>query len=499
MFKKLAETIAKKPIIGWSIFLVVMVGVFILGLLAASITERRSEIATLFNNTKVKIEGIEPRNEIWDENYPREFNTWKKTAEMDFHSKHLGNQHEDVLESRPEMVVLWAGYAFARDYNAPKGHLFSLSDMRATLRTGTPDSETPDMQPGSCWVCKSPDVPRLMKEKGVANLYKSKWSESGSQVVNPIGCADCHDPGTMNLTITRPALVEAFTNMGKNIDDATPQEMRSLVCAQCHVEYYFKGDEKYVTFPWHNGFTVEDMEKYYDEATYADWTHAVSKAPMLKAQHPDYELFLLGPHGQRGLSCADCHMPYIAEGGIKFSDHHLVSPLKYISSTCQTCHRDSEENLRKYVYEYQDKALEVRDRVEKELAKAHIMAKTAWEKGANETEMKPSLQILRQAQWRWDFAVASHGGSFHAPVETQRILALSLDRTMQAQLALQKVLFAYGVTEFEMPDLSTKDKAQAFIGLDMKTLKSKKESWKETVIPQWLEEAKKQGRLLSVK
>ena len=496
---KLAESIKRRPIIGWGIFLATMVIVFLLGLFAASIAERRAEIATLFNNKKVDIKGIEPRNEIWAENYPREYNTWAKTAEMDFRSKHLGNNHEDILENRPEMVILWAGYAFARDYNAPKGHKYALTDMRATLRTGTPDSETPDMQPGSCWVCKSPDVPRLMNETGVAELYKSKWSANGSEVVNPIGCADCHDPQTMNLTITRPALVEAFANMGRNIADATPQEMRSLVCAQCHVEYYFKGDDRYVTFPWHNGFTVEDMEKYYDEAGYADWTHVVSKAPMLKTQHPDYELFLLGPHAQRGLSCADCHLPYISEGGIKYSDHHLVSPLKYISTTCQTCHRDSEDNLRKYVYEYQDKALEIRNRVEKELAKAHIMAKTAWEKGANENEMKTVLQLLRQAQWRWDFAVASHGGSFHAPVETQRILAHSLDRSLQAQLALQKILFACGVTDFSMPDISTKAKAQAFIGLDMKTLTEKKAQWKETVIPKWLEEAKQKGKLVSTK
>ena len=498
MFKKLAESIKRRPIIGWGIFLVVMAGVFMLGLLAASITERRAEIVTLFNNKKVDIEGIESRNELWGENYPREYNTWTKTADMDFSSKHLGNKPEDVLESRPEMVILWAGYAFSRDYSAPRGHMHAIEDMRATLRVGTPDAETPDMQPATCWTCKSPDVPRMMHEVGIETFYKSKWSAFGDEIVNPIGCADCHDPKTMNLAISRPALVEAFENTGRNISDATPQEMRSLVCAQCHVEYYFKGDEKYLTFPWHEGMTIEDMEKYYDEVGFTDWVHSVSKAPMLKAQHPDYELFLLGPHAQRGLSCADCHMPYMSEGGIKYSNHQVVSPLKNISATCQTCHRDSEENLRNYVYQYQDKALEIRDRIEAELSKAHIMAKTAWDKGANEKEMNASLQLLRQAQWRWDFAVASHGGSFHAPVETQRILAHSLDRTMQAQLELQKVLFAYGVTNFEMPDISTKSKAQKYIGLDMETLKDKKDQWNESVVPKWLEEAKKKGRLASI-
>ena len=101
--------------------------------------------------------------------------------------------------------------------------------------------------------------------------------------------------------------------------------------------------------------------------------------------------------------------------------------------------------------------------------------------------MKQSLQLLRQAQWRWDFVAASHGSTFHAPVETQRILAHSLDRTMLAQLALQKVLFALNIKEdVPMPDISTKAKAQQYIGLDMKTLIEKKEAFKKEVIPLWI-------------
>ena len=497
MLKKLSESIKRNPVIGWGIFTVVMVGVFLLGLLAASITERRAEIATLYANKKIEITGINAKNEEWGLNYPREYDTWKKTKNMDFRSKHLGNMTEDVLESRPEMVVLWAGYAFSRDYSAPRGHMFAIEDVSHTLRTGTPDGETQDMQPSTCWACKSPDVPRMMQEKGLEEFYKASWSEHGCEIVNPIGCADCHDPQTMNLTITRPALIEAFERQGKKIEDATPQEMRSLVCAQCHVEYYFQGDGKYLTFPWDGGMTVESMEEYFDNSNYADWTHTLSRAPMLKAQHPDYELFLLGPHAQRGLGCADCHMPYKAEGGIKYSDHQIVSPLKNISSTCQTCHRDSEDNLRKYVYEYQDKALEIRDRIEIELTKAHIMAKAAWDNGATEAEMQQALQLIRQAQWRWDFAVASHGGSFHAPVETQRILAHSLDRSMQAQLELQKTLFALGVREVTMPDVSTKAKAQEYIGLDMKKLRNDKDNWIKTTLPTWVEKAKAEGKIAS--
>ncbi len=497
MFKRLTDLITRRPIVGWGIFAVVMVGVFVLGLLAASITERRAEIATLYANKVVEITGINPRNEEWGKNYPREYDTWRKTKNMDFSSKHLGNTPEDVLESRPEMVVLWAGYAFSRDYSAPRGHMHAIDDVTNTLRTGTPDGDTKDMQPSTCWSCKSPDVPRLMQEKGLAEYYKAPWSASGAEIVNPIGCADCHEPETMQLAISRPALIEAFERQGKDIEDATPQEMRSLVCAQCHVEYYFKGDGKYLTFPWDGGMTVEAMEEYFDNAEYADWTHSLSRTPMIKAQHPDYELFTMGPHGQRGLSCADCHMPYRSEGGVKYSDHQVVSPLKNIESTCQTCHRDSEAKLMAYVYEYQDKALEIRDRVEVELSKAHILAKTAWDSGANEATMQPVLSLIRAAQWRWDYAVASHGGSFHAPVETQRILAHSLDKSLQAQLVLQKVLFGLGVKDVAMPDISTKAKAQKYVGLDMEKLHKEKEEWKKITPPAWLEKARSEGKIVS--
>jgi nitrite reductase (cytochrome c-552) len=493
---KLAETIKEKPAVGWLLFLVALVVVFLLGLLAASITEKRAEVATLYSNKKVEITGIEPHNAKWGINYPREFDTWKQTQQTDFRSKHLGNAPEDVLESRPNMVVLWAGYAFARDYSAPRGHWYTLDDMRASLRTGAPGvNDQKDLQPGTCWTCKSPDVPRMMQELGIENYYKSPWSSLGAEVVNPLGCADCHDPKTMNLTITRPALIEAFQRQGKDITQSSLQQMRSLVCAQCHVEYYFKGDGKYLTFPWDKGFSVEDMEKFYDEASYKDWVHALSKAPMLKAQHPDYEIFLLGTHGKRGVSCADCHMPYKSEGGVKFSDHHVMSPLKNVAGSCQTCHRDSEANLLSYVYDHQDKILEIRDRVEQELAKAHIMAKAALDAGVTEDAIKPAQQLLRQAGWRWDFGVASHGASFHAPVETERILAHALDKSLLAQIELQKLLTAKGITEVALPDLSTKDKAQAYIGLDMAKLKADKKEFMTNILPGWIEEAKAKGKL----
>ena len=494
MFTKLTATTKAKPALGWGIFIVAMVGVFLLGLLAASITQRRAEVATLYNDKPVQITGIEARNEQWKPNFPRQYDSWKQTEQTDFHSKHLGNYFRDELEHRPNMVVLWAGYAFSKDYNAPRGHMYAVEDNRNSLRTGTPRADTDGPMFASCWTCKSPDVPRVMAEGGIAEFYKTRWGALGSEIVNPIGCANCHNPADMSLTIMQPALVEALQRQGRDITQATQQEMRSLVCAQCHVEYYF-APGSYVTFPWDKGMTLEDAERYYDEIQFTDFTHAISKAPIIKAQHPDYELALLGPHGQRGISCADCHMPYISEGGIKFSDHHLMSPLQNISATCGTCHRDSEANLRSYVETNQDKVMEIRDRLEPELVRAHIMAGAAWANGATEEEMAPVLQLIRQSQWRWDYGVASHGASFHAPVETQRILAHGLDKALQAQLALQQILFAHGVTEVPMPDLSTKALAQAYIGFDYATARAEKDEWIRTVVADWLKIAQENNRL----
>ena len=146
------------------------------------------------------------------------------------------------------MVILWAGYAFSKDYATPRGHMHAIEDIRATLRTGAPQGEKDGPQPSTCWTCKSPDVPRMMQEIGVDSFYNNKWAAFGNEIVNPIGCSDCHDSETMDLHISRPALIEAFARQGKDITKATPQEMRSLVCAQCHVEYYFKGDGKYLTY-----------------------------------------------------------------------------------------------------------------------------------------------------------------------------------------------------------------------------------------------------------
>jgi nitrite reductase (cytochrome c-552) len=234
------------------------------------------------------------------------------------------------------------------------------------------------------------------------------------------------------------------------------------------------------------------MEKYYDESSFADWTHPLSRAPMLKAQHPDYEIWSLGIHARRGLACADCHMPYVSEGGVKYSDHHVQSPLHTVNRSCQVCHRESEAELVRSVYDNQDRVQELRKLVEEALVRAHIEAKAAWQKGASTEEMRPVLPIIRHAQWRWDFAVAGHGASAHAPVEVCRILGSALDLAGEARRLLTKILSAHGfLEEVPLPDLSSKEKAQRFVGLDMAELNAEKAMFLQTVVPSWEEKARK--------
>jgi nitrite reductase (cytochrome c-552) len=476
------EISEKKPWVNWVLFFATVIIVFILGLFVASIVERRTE-AQLYFQMIHPIAEFEPRNYVWGENFPRQYQSYVRTMDTTFQSKYAGSTHVQYLDRHPEMVILWAGYAFRLDYTQPRGHYYSVTDIHETLRTV-------QQQPATCWTCKSTDVPRMMNQLGVGEFYSRTWHELGSEVVNHIGCQDCHDPATMNLRITRPALAEAWERRGKDINHSTHQEMRSLVCAQCHVEYYFRRDDNYLFFPFDHGFTAEAMEHYFDSLGFYDWIHGLSRAPMVKAQHPDYEIYRTGIHAARGVSCADCHMPYRREGGVKFTNHHLRSPLADISGSCQVCHRESEEDMRNIVYQRQDMVFELRRRVERNLAAAHIEAGTAWDAGATEEEMEEILQLIRRSQWRWDWVAAANGYGVHSPTEALRVLANSVDMAQEARLLLSRVLSRYNVPQpVELPELTNMAQAQEYLGLNMEEIRARKQEFLEEVAPRWLEEA----------
>ena len=442
--------------------------------------------------------GVEARSDKWAAKYPHQFNSWKQTAENDTIT--------DMVEKKPQLAVLWAGYGFAKDYNAPRGHYYGLQSNVNTLRTGAPTGPTDGPMPTACWTCKSPDVLRIMERDGENEYFTGKWSKYGEEIVNSIGCADCHSSQTGELAISRPYLVRGLAAIGVDSTKLEKEDLRNLACAQCHSEYYFKktewtdkdGTQKtaaVVTFPWDNGLKAEDMEKYYDEIEFSDWTHKISKAPMLKAQHPGYEIYTTGIHAKSGVTCADCHMPNRTEGDVNFSDHHIASPLAAENLVCLSCHDQEAEDLIGVVEEKLARKEQLMEIAMDNIAKAHLEAGKAWESGATEAEMKEILTDIRHAQWRWDYSIASHGSFFHAPEETLRLLSLANETAQQARLKLVKVLAAHGAADFIAPDFSTKEKAQALAGVDLAKLVAEKEQFRATLAKEWEKQAIKSGAL----
>jgi len=220
---------------------------------------------------------------------------------------------------------------------------------------------------------------------------------------------------------------------------ATRQELRSFVCGQCHVEYYFKGEGKLLTYPWRNGLKVEQIEAYYDETGFRDWVHAETKAPILKAQHPEFEVWNQGIHARSGVACADCHMPYQRQGAIKISDHQVRSPMLNIARACQTCHRYPEEEIKSRVEAIQDRTKALQDRAEDALLQMMDAIKEAEKRGASGEALAPAQKLHRKAQWRVDFISSENSRGFHAPQETARVLGEAIDFARQGQVEALKV------------------------------------------------------------
>ncbi|WP_310600511.1 ammonia-forming cytochrome c nitrite reductase [Desulfobulbus sp.] len=463
-------------------------------LLTVSIRENKAEQQAM--NAVPPIKPGETRSSEWGKYYPRQYDTYMQTKKSD--------EITDVLKQDPALVVMWAGYPFSKDYNKPRGHYYALEDNINTLRTGAPVDNKTGPLPTACWTCKSPDVPRLIKRDGEMEFFTGKWAKYGDEVVNTIGCGDCHDSTTMKLTLTRDYLKRGLDAEGSlKTADVTHQDMRSLVCAQCHAEYYFKktewddkGEKKtamVVTYPWNKGMSAENMEEYYDSYGFSDWTHPLSKTPMLKAQHPDYETFVTGVHSRNGLSCADCHMPYVQEGGVKFTSHKVGSPLDNIANTCLNCHQGTEKEFRATVERKLARKDELAKMATDILAKAHLEAAKAWSLGATEEEMKPVLQDIRHGQWRWDYAVAGHGAFFHAPEETLRVLAGAINKGQDARVKLRVVLAKHNAADYVAPDFSTKEKAQALIGMDFAKLVEEKKTFLNTLKQEWFKKSEAKG------
>lgn len=375
-----------------------------------------------------EIAAMDPNSSNWGVNFPNQYSTLLLTETNNNRTAYGGSEPFSKLDADPRLLDLFAGYGFSKEYNEERGHLNSLVDVRAIKRV---DETTP----GTCYSCKSSNNPKLWSEMGMAEFDRMLFSELGKQITNPIGCANCHEANTMRLIVTNPALEEALEKQGKDWRTFTRQEMRTIVCANCHVEYYFEGDGKYLVFPWENGTKIEDIAEYYAAEDFKDWNHPKSGAPMIKMQHPDYELFSAdSTHYKAGVACADCHMPYTRDGSAKFSTHNVQSPLLNAETACGACHTDV-AYVTERVAMIQSQVRATMDAAEDAIVAAiQAIEAAAKETGVDTETLTDARNLHREAQLRWDFINAENSMGFHNPEEALRILSIATDLARQAQL-----------------------------------------------------------------
>ncbi|MDO5720470.1 MAG: ammonia-forming cytochrome c nitrite reductase subunit c552 [Actinomycetaceae bacterium] len=448
--------------------MILIVAIVITALVTMSITallinimQRQTEAGDSFTKVVELDENtVDPAE--WGKNFPIQYEAMKRTSEM-VPTTYAGStkvEHTPTdtdprtfvsssrVEEDPRLKEMWAGYAFAVDYRHARGHEYMLDDQRYTLRV------TEFNQPGTCLNCHASTV-KLMDDLGDGDMNAGfdkmnlmDYDEVTKLVDHPISCIDCHDPDTMELRITRPAFINGIRALkaSEGVEDfdvnrdATHQEMRTYVCAQCHVEYYFKGEERTLTFPWAKGIHIDDIWDYYQEDGHVDWVHEKTGADVLKAQHPEFDIWSNGVHADNGVSCADCHMPYERDGAKKVSNHHLQSPLLMVNSSCMTCHHSTEEEMKDRVVGIQDQFVQTRDQTFDSLVQLISALETAIDEGtATDEQIEAARQFQNKASFYLDYVYSENSYGFHAPAYIQTILADSLDASRKGMLVLQGV------------------------------------------------------------
>lgn len=445
-----------RRIVGLLVALVVITALIsfgIAGLLVDVFQHKQEAQNPFFRVVELDDNTVDPA--IWGKNFPLQYDAYKQTVDM-VRTKYGGSEalprdptkvdpREKVsfsrIEADPRLKRMWAGYSFAQDFREERGHAYMLVDQTYTERVRDFN------QPGTCLNCHASTYVAYKKlgdgdiMAGFDKLNRMSYAEARKLVEHPVACIDCHEPETMQLRVTRPAFIEGIRLIkGEDYDvnkQASRQEMRAYVCGQCHVEYYFKGEGKRLVYPWAKGRRADDMLAYYEEVDFKDWTHKTTGAAMLKTQHPEFEMWSQGIHSRAGVSCADCHMPYMRVGAMKISDHHVRSPLLNIAHACQTCHRASEDELL-------DRALTIQDRTDsvKDLVLDALMAliddiKAAQDAGADKAKLDQARSCQRRATFLLDYVEAENSGGFHADQEAVRVLTLALDECRQGQVALR--------------------------------------------------------------
>jgi nitrite reductase (cytochrome c-552) len=465
---------------GWSLPVILAVALVVAAITAGvaallvNINERKTEAkVSSVRLVEVTEDTTDPAQ--WGINWPKQYDSYQRTA-LSTRTRfggHGGSEAlpEQKIERDPWLKRMFLGYAFSIDYRDRRGHAYMLSDQEETQRLTKPQS-------GSCLHCHASVMPLYRKlgngdaKAGLDATHKLTYQETHAQLqevggAHPVSCVDCHEPNTMKLRVTRPGFIEGIQklatseapvphlpsveqwragNRAKPYDpnvDGTRNEMRSYVCGQCHVEYYCS-TKMPLTFPWEKGLRASQMEQAWNETKFPDgeqffdYTHAESGAKILKAQHPEFELWSQGVHARSGVSCSDCHMPYMRDGASKVSDHWVRSPLLNINRSCQTCHHFSEDELKARVDQIQQRNFDLMQRGGEAIVALLDAIQAAKAEGATDAQLAPALDLQRKAQWRLDFIAAENSMGFHAPQEAAMVLGEATDYARQGELAARQ-------------------------------------------------------------
>lgn len=443
-----------------------VLGVALLGALAATGCDNiETELKT--PQFKTGLPDKDLKSADFEKVFPRQYASFLRNNEDTVMTEYKGsvpyhkNDDKNPLpkgfkNAQPYLKNLWLGYPFMYEYNETRGHTHAIEDFVHIDRINRYSPDGAGNMPATCWNCKTPKMMTWIAEHGDkfwamdVNQFRDKIDVKEESV----SCATCHDTSNMELRLYSEPLKDWLNRSGKKWENLSRNEKRSLMCAQCHVEYYFthpdNGPKGRPVFPWDNGFDPEQMYQYYNthgpkNGPFFDFIHAASGVKIIKAQHPEYETWINGTHGAAGVSCADCHMPYEKAEGKKMSSHWWTSPLKDPKmSACRQCHADkTPEFLRERVKFIQEKTFRQLLKAQEASVRGHEAVRLAnaytGEKAANyEALMNESREMVRKGQFFWDYISAENSMGFHNPAKALDTLMTSLECSNKAvDLAIQ--------------------------------------------------------------
>ncbi len=401
----------------------------------------------------------------WGKVYPLHYDLHRRTAEPAPSGKSVykrgwdsDEKVYDKLSQYPFLAVLYNGFGFGVEYNEPRGHEHMLRDVLEIDAT----RRSPG---GVCLSCKTPYAQELVDRHGTDYFSLPfaqvlEWIPARDRQTG-VGCLSCHDPKSMALRIlNRFTLGKALDVMQTDLTRLGPQDMRSLVCAQCHVTYVVKKDEQMKSiaafFPWQRSkygrIRIEDIIAVIrSDPAYLEWKQAVTGFKLGFIRHPEFELFSNGStHWSAGLACADCHMPFTRVGNYKISDHRIMSPLKNDFKACLQCHSQGQDWLKDRVRFIQDRAMSLYIRAGYANAVcAKLFERLHRETGAGLVPDEAMYALAReqyeQAFYRLVFFGAENSVAFHNPTEAMRILGDSALFAAKAEALLRQILAKAGV------------------------------------------------------